>query len=641
MRTNLPVTQNEVQLRTDTLIVSKTDLKGQITYVNKDFLEVSGFTEAELIGQPHNIVRHPDMPVEAFQDLWDTLKAGRPWTGYVKNRCKNGDYYWVLANATPIYEGGQVTGYMSVRHKPTTEQVRQAEALYAAIREGRAKLPKNDSRLGRLSLATKLTLGASLAIIAVMMAALLLVGQRAQRTLEEHSTAQLAEQVRYVAASIQAAAAALQSEAERMGGIFHLSFSEPITVSPAAGGEKLPTLRHGKTVMNGRFGEVDRFTAASGGAVATLFARDGEEFWRVTTSLKKENGERAMGTPLGKAHPAFAKLMNGERYVGKAVLFGRDYYTAYTPIKNNDGEVIGATFIGLDFTDQLKVLKEKIRAVKIGKTGYIYALDARPGESAGTLTIHPAKEGKNIIDAKDASGRAFIREIIEKKEGTIVYPWRNEELGETSARDKIVVIESVPEWNWVVGGGTYLDEFNQASRDVVAWLAVASLIAIAALIALISWLMRRLVVRPLEEVDNVFNQIAQGNYRNQIPAGRLDEIGVLQQGLQKMQIKLGFDLADAKRQADEMTRVKIALDCVGMPVRIANPQGVVIYANKAMLETLQRIEPVLKQGNPAFSVGTFVGSSIGNLYSDPQAALTRLAALSATVQTEMEIGGRI
>ena len=95
MRTNLPVSQKEVLLTEKTLIVSKTDIKGVITYINKDFLEISGFSAAELIGHPHNIVRHPDMPVEAFADLWRTLKENRPWTGLVKNRCKNGDFYWV------------------------------------------------------------------------------------------------------------------------------------------------------------------------------------------------------------------------------------------------------------------------------------------------------------------------------------------------------------------------------------------------------------------------------------------------------------------------------------------------------------------------------------------------------------------
>ncbi len=139
MRTNLPITSNEYLLRDGMNIVSRTDLKGRITYVNEDFIEASGFVESELIGEPHNMVRHPDMPEEAFADLWNTLKAGRPWTGLVKNRCKNGDFYWVVANATPVREGGSVTGYMSVRTRPTREQVSSADQLYRRFRDGTAK----------------------------------------------------------------------------------------------------------------------------------------------------------------------------------------------------------------------------------------------------------------------------------------------------------------------------------------------------------------------------------------------------------------------------------------------------------------------------------------------------------------------
>jgi len=138
MKINLPVTQNEVMLKTGQNIVSKTDLKGRITYVNEVFLEISGFVEAELIGQSHNIVRHPDMPAEAFADLWATLKDERPWTGLVKNRCKNGDYYWVLANAAPIFQNGVVTGYMSVRTAPSRAQIEAADGAYRMFREGRA-----------------------------------------------------------------------------------------------------------------------------------------------------------------------------------------------------------------------------------------------------------------------------------------------------------------------------------------------------------------------------------------------------------------------------------------------------------------------------------------------------------------------
>ncbi|UEM06952.1 methyl-accepting chemotaxis protein (plasmid) [Skermanella rosea] len=118
--------------------MSRTDLAGTITFVNRAFSEISGFSEEELLGAPHNIIRHPDMPADAFADLWRTIKAGRSWEGMVKNRTRSGDHYWVRANVTPVVEGGAVTGYVSIRSKPTREEVGQAEAGYAALREGRA-----------------------------------------------------------------------------------------------------------------------------------------------------------------------------------------------------------------------------------------------------------------------------------------------------------------------------------------------------------------------------------------------------------------------------------------------------------------------------------------------------------------------
>ena len=138
MRTNLPVTAVEYPIDDDTLIVSKTDTKGKLTYFNEQFVAASGFTDQELMGQPHNIIRHPDMPPEAFADLWATLKAGKPWAGAVKNRRKNGDFYWVLASATPIWEGGQVAGYMSIRSKLPADQRAEAEHVYALLRTGKA-----------------------------------------------------------------------------------------------------------------------------------------------------------------------------------------------------------------------------------------------------------------------------------------------------------------------------------------------------------------------------------------------------------------------------------------------------------------------------------------------------------------------
>ncbi|SDX36624.1 methyl-accepting chemotaxis protein [Nitrosomonas oligotropha] len=139
MRLNLPVTNTEYPIDDDTLIVSTTDTKGRITYINSTFVEVSGFSEEELIGKAHNIVRHPDVPPEAFEDLWATLKQGLPWTGLVKNRRKNGDFYWINANATPLIENGQITGYLSVRTKASQTAIEQAAPAYQQILEGKAK----------------------------------------------------------------------------------------------------------------------------------------------------------------------------------------------------------------------------------------------------------------------------------------------------------------------------------------------------------------------------------------------------------------------------------------------------------------------------------------------------------------------
>jgi len=133
MRMNLPVTQHEYEYPAEQMLVSMTDTKGVITHCNHAFVEVSGFTYDELIGQNHNLVRHPDMPPAAYKDMWSTIGHGHPWTGLVKNRRKNGDHYWVQANVTPILENGKPKGYMSVRIKPSAQEVKAVEAVYAEI----------------------------------------------------------------------------------------------------------------------------------------------------------------------------------------------------------------------------------------------------------------------------------------------------------------------------------------------------------------------------------------------------------------------------------------------------------------------------------------------------------------------------
>jgi len=143
---NAYVSQKEVPFPANTVLITKTDTKGVISYCNDAFVAISGYSRAELIGKSHNIVRHPDMPPQAFKWLWDTLKSERPWRGMVKNRCKNGDHYWVLATVAPVIENASIIGYVSVRKAPSRNQVAEAETLYRELNQSGAQIVSNFER---------------------------------------------------------------------------------------------------------------------------------------------------------------------------------------------------------------------------------------------------------------------------------------------------------------------------------------------------------------------------------------------------------------------------------------------------------------------------------------------------------------
>jgi aerotaxis receptor len=197
MKTNLPVTGIEYILKDSETVVSKTDLKGKITYVNQDFINISGFSEQELIGAPQNIVRHPDMPAEAFEDFWRTIKSGKAWTGLVKNRCKNGNHYWVEANAAPVIEDGRITGYTSIRIKPSREQIAAAETVYRDIKQGSKTFEIREGNAVRRSLFSSLNILNKFSLkakmgIAFSSLALLFVANAAMAGSTEYSTLSLA-----------------------------------------------------------------------------------------------------------------------------------------------------------------------------------------------------------------------------------------------------------------------------------------------------------------------------------------------------------------------------------------------------------------------------------------------------------------
>ncbi|EMS85443.1 methyl-accepting chemotaxis protein [Leptospira noguchii] len=142
MRKNLPITNQEIKVPINSVLISRTDTKGKMSYVSQDFANISGFSEEEMLGEPHNLIRHPDVPSEIFREMWETIKNGNPWSGIIKNRAKSGDYYWVDATVTPVMSEGVISGYMSVRKKATQDQIQRAEVLFYQLKNTKSFLWK-------------------------------------------------------------------------------------------------------------------------------------------------------------------------------------------------------------------------------------------------------------------------------------------------------------------------------------------------------------------------------------------------------------------------------------------------------------------------------------------------------------------
>lgn len=524
MRNNQPVTANEVLLDADTLIVSRTDQKGLITYVNKAFIDISGFVESELLGQPHNIVRHPDMPVEAFADLWRDLQAGRPWTGMVKNRCKNGDFYWVLATVTPLWENDQLVGYLSVRRLPTREQVNAAESAYRLFRERRAGglqirhgvvVNGGPGWFAGWSLRQKLFAG----FAALLLATALVAGIGAWGAGRNYDSAVRINDDGVL--PIQSLAVIGRLMAENRSQVM-LSLQH----NPEGGYASL----HDHDIQ---------FHLRQVDANITEISRQ----WEIYQQHVEAGAQQELAAEFQQA---------SERFVQEGLL----------PAK--------AALLEGRFDDANLILLNKINPA------YTKA----------------AAKADALFQAREEGARALVANSQSLYATTLA---------------------------WSIG-------LTVLALALGLWIAVA---------------ITRSITRPIGEVIATFRELANGNYTRNVDVSRDDEMGKVLQGLMSMQIQQGFSVAEAQRLANDNLRIRIALDCVNANLRIADDDGTVIYANLGLQRTLRRIEPALRERQPNFSADRFVGSSIGDFYADPQAALRGLRELQNTRNTEMEIGGRI
>src|SRR5450830_1433322 len=338
--------------------------------------------------------------------------------------------------------------------------------------------------------------------------------------------------------------------------MFNNAFTEKFSLDTSRtvqiGDKATPVLRNGTTDLNLDFSIPDRFTAQTG-VTATIFAKTGDDFVRISTSVKKENGERAVGTLLDRAHPGYAALRIDKSYSGIATLFGKQYITKYTPIKDAAGQLIGVLYVGVDISGDIKALTDKIKALKIGDTGYFYVTNAKQGKDFGTLIAGPKDEGKNLLGLKDVNGKEFIKDMLAQKEGVMRYMWDNPDTASHAGEDKIVAFSQFASWNWIIAGETYTAEVTReiaAMRNRFMLFGALFLLLVGVVLVLV---IKQVVTRPLARAREAADKLAGGDLTARIAVNQEDEIGQLMRAVNGISDGLAHVVADVRQGTEQIT----------------------------------------------------------------------------------------
>ena len=414
---------------------------------------------------------------------------------------------------------------------------------------------KKSFRVTNLTVGSKIT-AFTFALVSVILAGLVFtITWTTSSMLHARAIANVNSELQSVVNAVEMFDNVMKSQATSFGRIFATHFEGEFTLAPdamvAVGDKQVPTLNSNGKPLNLDFTLPDRFTHQTGGN-ATIFVASGDDFVRISTSVKKENGDRAVGTILAHESPAYAAIRAGKPYVGLVKLFGKQFMTDYEPIRDASGKVIGVLYIGLDVDANIAALRDRIRKMKVGDTGYYYVLDATPGKTYGDLIVHPVKEGKNILASKDASGREFIKEMLATKRGLIQYPWQNAEAGETSPRTKVAAYTLFKDWNWMIAGGTYEDEITKEAASLRNRYIVIGLAALAIFAAILHAVMKHTVTRPLVRARDAAVRIAEGDLTVRIPVDRSDEIGLLADAMNNISGSLSTVVGQVRSGAEQI-----------------------------------------------------------------------------------------
>ncbi|WP_126225345.1 methyl-accepting chemotaxis protein [Burkholderia ambifaria] len=485
------------------------------------------------------------------------------------------------------------------------------------------------------------SVGARLAALACALVALLFtvfawtLAHFAAQQLAEEAHLRIVDKEQSIRAMVDLFDKALTAEANRSMSLFASFLPADFSLDPARtvdiGGVAAPTLFAGGQPLDLDYAIPDQFLKKSG-AIATIFARDGDDFVRITTSLKKQDGARAVGTKLDRAGPAYAPLVAGRSYTGLAKLFGRPYITQYKPVTDATGRVIGALFVGLDIGTELKLVEDGIRSLKIGDNGYYFVLDASQGPSRGTFVVHPDAAGQPADDK-----RAPYAQMLAAGEGRLAYTSTDPAAHDGGPTAKFVSFTTIPQWQWLVGGIALDDELLATMRATRNRFLLIGAVLVAAFATLFVIVVRRVVSRPLEAAARASERYAAGDLSVRIRDGAAahgsagnDEIGRLVQAVDGIGDGLARIVAQVRNSSAD-----IAHGTVG----IAAGSGDIAARIATQASSVEQTAASMEQITAAVQQSAEHAAQANALVADASAAATNGdAAVQRVVATMDDIG---
>ena len=493
----------------------------------------------------------------------------------------------------------------------------------------------------RLSLGTRLSALLTLVIAISLGLLALTIYRQSAADIELQVKAELQSSTRLMRQSVAMYDLTLTESTQRLGSVFadmlpagarELDSARTVTI----GKRKTPLLRAGTQVLNLDVEAVDRFAKATGG-VATIFARTGTDFVRITTSLRDKQNERVVGTLLDRKGKAYAALSQGTSFTGQAQLFGEQYMTHYQPLRNAAGEVIGALFVGRNYTQGLAALTSQVSTTKLGQDGYFVIVDMAQGEHQGQIIAAPPGTPATVATLVPTEQQPLLQAVLDGKQPSANLRLRD---AKNDSRAFQVTAQRYVPWHWAVIGAQPRSAIDGTLHALMASMLLFSLVVLALCIVVVFIATRTMVARPLLAVERVLGDVAAGRLENPIDIDRHDELGRLLRNARTMRDDLRARLERDHLIASEALRVRTALDQVSTNVMIADTDRRIIYVNCPLHRMLTQMQETLRRNLPNFDANALSETRIDQFHRNTDQARL-LDQLKSTHRAQIEIGGRI